>query len=350
MSNSGAPNHSFDLDAFEPPERPARRRSHFVRLAGVGVAFALALVAIYYAWSLVPAGPAAALPPEGGTLVIPTRTPTPSRTASFTQIPAAIPTTLAPPEPTAPRVTRTPLNPITLADIAILALDDGPYSHLFAFDPQTGRFTRLTDGAWLDITPAVSPDATRLAFASNRDGHWDLYVLALESGEITRLTDTAEYDASPSWSPDGLWLAYESYISKGKQGGDLEVFIRPVDGSQDAIRLTDDPAADHSPAWSSQGRRVAFVSTRTGDAEVWLADLDQVDDRYQNLSRSSSSAEAHPAWSPDGRRLVWASVGADGIHSLRIWDAQQASLRPQSLDSGDWPVFSPDGASILTGV
>jgi TolB protein len=140
-------------------------------------------------------------------------------------------------------------------------------------------------------------------------------------------------------------------VSKGRDGGgDLEVFIRPLDGSQDPLRLTDDLAADHSPAWSPQGRKVAFVSTRTGDAEIWLADLDSVEDRNQNLSRSGSSNEAHPSWSPDGSRLVWASVGADGIHSLRIWSAEAPDVRPLTIDGGDWPVFSPDGVTILTGV
>ena len=52
-------------------------------------------------------------------------------------------------------------------------------------------------------TPPCSPDGTRLAFASNRDGDWDLYWMDLATGEVTQLTDTPEYDAAPSWSPDG---------------------------------------------------------------------------------------------------------------------------------------------------
>ena len=98
----------------------------------------------------------------------------------------------------------------------------------------------------------------------------------------------------------GRWLAYESYLPSG-DGGDLEIFIRPLDQAQPPIRLTDDPAADHSPAWSPQGRVLAFISTRSGDSEVWLADLDQVEDRFTNLSRDARSVEAHPSWSAGWR-------------------------------------------------
>jgi dipeptidyl aminopeptidase/acylaminoacyl peptidase len=74
--------------------------------------------------------------------------------------------------------------------------------------------TRLTNGDWDDITPAPSPDGTKIAFASNRLGHWDLFLMDLASGELTRLTDTPEYEGAPTWSPDGTFLAYETYLNE----------------------------------------------------------------------------------------------------------------------------------------
>ena len=71
--------------------------------------------------------------------------------------------------------------------------------------------TRLTAGDWDDITPAASPDGEKIAFASNRNGFWDLYLLDLSSGDVTQLTDTPEYEGAPTWSPDGSFLAFEAY-------------------------------------------------------------------------------------------------------------------------------------------
>jgi hypothetical protein len=61
-----------------------------------------------------------------------------------------------------------PASPGTL----FLAIDEDGRSRLFGYHPQQLPLTRLTAGAWDDITPATSPDGRRLAFASNRDGWW----------------------------------------------------------------------------------------------------------------------------------------------------------------------------------
>jgi WD40 repeat protein len=196
-----------------------------------------------------------------------TTTPTPSPTSS-------LPSTATPNPQEPSNISRSPTPPIQSPlnqGLLILSISEGGYSHLFAYQPLSMPFIRLTDGAWDDITPALSPDGRYLAFASNRAGSWDLYMLDLASGKNTRLTDTAAYDASPSWSPDGLYLVYESYSE------DLEVLLKPVFDPAEPIPLSDHPAADFSPAWSPGGRQIAFISDRTGEREVWLADLDKVD-------------------------------------------------------------------------
>ena len=233
--------------------------------------------------------------------------------------------------------------------LIILAMSEGGYTHLFAFQPGGLPFIRLTNGAWQDIDPAISPDGRKVAFASNRDGSWDLYIMLLETGDVTRLTDTPEYDAGPSWSSDGLWLVYESYVPD-KNGGNIELFIRPTDGSQAPIRLTDDPGADYDPTWSPQGRLITFVSTRSGDSEIWVADLDRPDDRFENISRDRYALDLHPAWSPDGDQLSWASTSSDGVQNLYVWDISQPGDPPRSLGSGSVSAWSPKGDAILASL
>lgn len=62
-----------------------------------------------------------------------------------------------------------------------------------------------------DITPCFSPDATRIAFASNRDGHWNIYIAGLNAAEpVTQVTDDSWENYGPSFSPDGRYLAYSA--------------------------------------------------------------------------------------------------------------------------------------------
>ena len=96
-------------------------------------------------------------------------------------------------------------------DIVVLSLEENGYAHLFLYIPQQLPLTRLTYGEWDDTQPALSPDGSKVAFSSNRDGYWDLYTLDLQSGETTRVTNSPEFESSPSWSPDSQWLACEFY-------------------------------------------------------------------------------------------------------------------------------------------
>jgi TolB protein len=243
---------------------------------------------------------------------------------------------------------------ITAQGTLILALSEGPYSHLFAYHPQNLPQKRLTTGAWNDITPAVSPDGTKVAFASNRRGHWDLYLLDFPTGEIQQVTNTPEYDAAPSWSPDGSWLVYESYVIDQPNGeGNLELLIRDVSQpdliNQVPIRLTNHPAADFSPAWSPSGRMIAFTSLRGEKKGIWLADLDRIDDRFQNVSGRSPYAADHATWSPDGQVLLWGAT-VDGVQSLYSWRPEQPEVGPQYLANGDWAVWSSDGKAVFTSM
>ncbi len=128
----------------------------------------------------------------------------------------------------------------------------------------------------------------------------------------------------------------------------LEIFIRPVDGSQPPVRLTGDPAADLAPAWSPGGRQIAFVSNRTGENEIWLADLDRIEDRFQNISRAPLSADTCPGWSPDSSHLAW-SADQDGYSTILISDLAQPGAA-RIVGSGSCPAWSPSGAWLVAAL
>lgn len=232
-----------------------------------------------------------------------------------------------------------------LPGVIILSLTDGNFSHLFAFYPQTLKLVQFTNGAWDDIDPAVSHDGKRIAFSSRRNGYWNIYILELRTQKLTRLTDTPDYDGSPTWSPDGEWLAYESYKSNN-----LEILVQSItELNQAPIQLTDNLAADYAPAWSPGGREIAFVSTRSGSEDIWLARLDRVDDRFINISQTPNNHDNHPTWSPNGLLLAWAS-DKNGLSTIYKWDSQDPKHTPHPAVNGYYPVWSPDGESLLAEV
>lgn len=225
-----------------------------------------------------------------------------------------------------------------------LSLPDSGYFHLFAYSPQNLPLVRLTKNTGDDITPAISPDGKWLAYASNQNSYWDLYLLELASSSTVRLTDTLEYDAEPSWSPDGAFLAYESY-----HNGYLGIFIRSVTDSTQVYPLTQDSATDTSPAWSPIGRQIAYISNRSGEPEVWIANLDKSgDDKFSDISLSPQTVESHPVWSPDGNRLAWAATDpASGMTGIYIWDAGNPTAPARWAGSGDWPIWK-DNDHLVT--
>jgi len=291
-------------------------------------------LATWFAWPLFNNGEQL-LPLPGNIL---TGQPSVSPTSSATAVPLATKPVLMPsPQPILPT-----MEGLLQQGVIVLSMKDGNFSHLFVFHPQYLALTRLTNTPWDDITPALSPDGSKVAFSSRRNGYWDIFILDLSSHLLTRITDTPEYDANPSWSPDGQWLAFESYV-----GDNLEILIKStVDLSQPVIRLTENSSADYAPAWSPQGREIAFVSTQSGDEEIWLAKLDQVDERFVNLSHSPQSQENCPRWSPDGSLLGWVS-NLPGNRAIMALDRRLADQPPHLIGVGDQLAWSPYGDSVL---
>src|SRR5262245_12758365 len=93
--------------------------------------------------------------------------------------------------------------------------------------------------------PSWSPDGTKIAFASNRDGNWEIYVVNADGSGLHRLTNNSATDLRPRWSPDGTKIAFQT-----NRDGNQEIYSMNPDGSAQT-NLTNNPADDVLYDWIS---------------------------------------------------------------------------------------------------
>ncbi len=228
--------------------------------------------------------------------------------------------------------------------LMIFSMADGKYWHLYAYHPVDLPLSRLTAGDWNHADPAISPDGMKLAYCADEFGRWDIFILDLVSGEKSRLTETETYSCSPTWSPDGRWLAFEEILD-----GKLNLVIRSIiDESTAPVRLTNNGGNNFNPAWSPGGREIAFDTDRNGRIEIWLANLDAPDQRFQPVARADDADHTSPAWSADGSALAWSKKG--DFEEIQALFNRDEDTKPMILGTGADPAWMENTKGVAAVV
>jgi|GEM_PF-1472278 len=215
---------------------------------------------------------------------------------------------------------------------------DGDFE-IFVMDADGSNVTQLTDNESLDWHPAWSPDGSHIAFFSNRDRDSDIFVMDADGGNQVQLTFNGSTDECPVWSPDGSRIAFFSDCD-----GDFEIFVMDANGSNQT-QLTFNSSIDSSPAWSSDGHRLTFYSNRDGDREIFVMDADGSN---QTQLTNNNCEDYAPTWSPDGSRITFFSL-RDVDAEIFVMDADgsnQTQLTNNDCEDYD-PSWSPDGSRII---
>jgi TolB protein len=288
--------------------------------------------------SELPAFKQSLIPPTASATTVPTKTNTPTLPPTQTPSPAPSPTPI-------PVVALAPVAsnlPVSFSGLVVFSMADNGYAHLYLYQPGAQSFTRITNDPWDDVEPALSPDGTRIAYSSKRNGYWNIYILSLSDGSNQQITDTPAFDTAPTWSPDGTYLAFTTIVRQNK-----EIAIASLGQPGTApVYLTTDGGNNDDPSWSPQGRKIAFITDRTGLPQVWVADLDQSENRFTQIPFDSQSNPRHPAWSPDGNRIAWVA-DQNQVSTIFTWEISHPDQSPRVIGSGSLFAWNPESSMIL---
>jgi Tol biopolymer transport system component len=220
---------------------------------------------------------------------------------------------------------------------------------LYLFDVRRRTWTHRFDFGLESVSsPSWSPDGSQLVFSGSSGGITDLYVVNADGTGLRRLTDDKFGDLQPQWSPDGRTIAFASDRDSASFAvlRFLPLRITLLDLATGAITVIPGQAGlNLNPQWAPDGRSIAYVSDRTGVANVFLYDLD-TREHYQ-LTNVVGAISALTEYSP---AISWAR-GADRLaftyyenSKYTVWTISN----PRELRRA--PYHQPSAAPIVVAV
>jgi WD40 repeat protein len=211
------------------------------------------------------------------------------------------------------------------------------------------------------LSPSFSPDNKRIVFSGNKGGITDLYIVDIDGKNLRRLTDDRNGDLQPQWSPDGRTIAFATERGEGTNF-DLLQFNRwrlaLLDVETMRIEVAPNQAGlSLNPMWAPDGKSIAYISDRTGIANVFLYDVAQRE-HYQLtnvVGAVSAITEYSPAitWARGADRLAF-TYYEDGNYSVWATENPRALRKAPYRDPVVGPVIIADsttrpGATPLAG-
>src|SRR6266446_8431862 len=204
------------------------------------------------------------------------------------------------------------------------------HADIFYHDLSTGARRAFARYGGSNISPAVSPDGSKVAMILSKDGWTDLYVCDADGSGLRRLTRSPQDESSPCWSPNGQWICY---ASKDKERRSLSK-ISPAGGAPERIPTTG-AANPTEPDWSPDSKWIAFT--------VQFRDFQIAVVPATGGSATLLVEGEDPSWAPNSRTLIYARRQG-GRYVLSLLDVPTKQVKDVSRIPGSSSQSQPSWA------
>jgi Tol biopolymer transport system component len=226
-------------------------------------------------------------------------------------------------------------------------------------EPEFVRPLVPVTGGRNDSNPVWSPAGDLVAFERSRGDDKEIVVVRA-NGELVQtihqqaslapgqspfffpgVVEPTSYNSGISWSPEGRRFVF---MSNGGEGN-YDLYLREPDGR--VVRITNDKEKDGHGHWSPAQDRIAFISGRSGQGDVYLLELAK---KTSTRLTFGESPYLYPQWSPDGKRLA-VIRGSNENHDIYLLEpGREPPAPPKALSTWRYddlrPTWSPDGRRI----
>jgi len=212
-------------------------------------------------------------------------------------------------------------------EIVVASSRAGRFQLYSAERSNLAQLRKVVDDTASATEPAFSPDGSRIAFTSTRDGQPEIYVMDADGMNASRLTNSPALDGDPAFTADGQAVVYHSLRT-----GHRQVFLQPITSS-DAVQLTQEPADNSQPTASPDGETIAFVSNREGNNDIWLMSKDGSSQRA--LTKTPQIKESAPHFLRDGSLAYLMEQKESGRTTTQVVKADLATGKVTPLSGSD---------------